>query len=74
VLGELLQLSDQKWQQTAELPYLSRKFQLMKQLKMEREMPALILELKQASIASPHLIKRKEELAQAITNYLQSRS
>lgn len=74
VLEELLQLTDQQWQQTLELPYLSRKFQLMKPLKMDREMPSLILELKPISAASPNLVKRKEALAKAITDYLESSS
>ncbi len=73
VLEELLQLSDQQWQQTLELPFLSRKFQLMKQLKTDREIPSLILELNRISAASPNLVKRKEALAKAITDYLQSR-
>lgn len=72
VLQELLQLTDQQWQETVELPYLNRKFELMKQLKMDREIPSLILELNRISLTSPSLIKRKEALAKVITNYLQS--
>lgn len=74
VLRDLLQLTDQKWQQTLEAPYISRKFELMKQLEMENVMPSLLQDFDQISPASAHLIKRKKELAQAITSYLQSRS